>query len=391
MKRYPFKFKQPTYQEIDFYECTPIARKAVAPGDRVSALTVDCRFVTSVYDKVLLNPVLVQTWAFYIPNRLVWDNWVDFIALDENFPSVPRAGVNSAARYFEGVSTGSGVSSLFRRGCKLAYNQYFGDEAFASSNAWFADITDDTKTGVGRLLIWDQFRSAMKQGSYASDTYLASVSGSTATIVLDDLQAALRDSRAKRRQFAVGDKYVDTMRLMGVELDWRVQMAPEYLGSSQQVLYGRTTQATDSTDLQSRVTSWDGRHRMALNKRFSFAEHGSLVVFMGFRPLMCLSSASAPDAYMVDWDDYFRADANSGPFEPGSGGSKVERYWAYRRGRGASGVTDNDNAFFDTGAEYDLYPSPALFVPITGSGPRAVSVMTDFTVSGLTAVAPSGA
>lgn len=83
MKRYGMKFRVSTYQEGQFYKLLMIGRKAVAPGERASKVVLDSRLCTPVFGGAILTPMLLQQWLFYVPFRLLWDQWVDFIALDD--------------------------------------------------------------------------------------------------------------------------------------------------------------------------------------------------------------------------------------------------------------------------------------------------------------------
>lgn len=390
MKRYPLKWRMNTYQECEFYRLSMIARKPVAPGERYSKVVVDTRFNTPVFSNVSLTPILAQTWLFYVPNRLVWDQWVDFIAQDDAVPSVPTS-TNAQAIYFDGT-TSAQRTMLPRRAYKLIYNQYFGDESAPQSECWFPNVADDATNFNGKLLIWDQLRSKLRQRLYDSQTFSAGVTGGNAVINLDDLARALRDNRARRRQKSTGDKYVDTMRLMGVELDWRIQMAPEFLGSSQQVVFPRERNSTTATDLGARAFSWEGQQQLVLKRRVAFAEHGYLIALAGFRPLMSVQAA-AVDANDTTLDSIFRPDTSGAPgvLTPGStGGTTVmaERDNKYLYGRNTCGLNANGWAVLETGSSSVTYPT-CLLTPIAGSGTSAVGMLSDISVGGLTPV-PAG-
>lgn len=382
MARQGLKFRQSTYQEADFYQLACVGRRAVAPGERISNIMLDTRFVSALYDKSILTPVLCQAWAFYIPWRIVWDGWIDFIADVDGGGSVPVTSVNMPGI----MDTGANLSALTRRGYKLTYNQFFGDMNFAASGGWYDDPDDDSVVSMGQLLVWDQFRSKLRRNAYSPATFSAAVVGTDATFVLDDLVSALRSNRANRRQSMTGDKYVDTMRQMGVELDWRIQMAPEFLGSSQQVLHGMEVQSTEGANLIPRATKYDGQHQLNLKRRFAFAEHGVILVLVGFRPL--IGRASAPqDAFINGPREFFRPDLGGAPMDDaGPADTYVERFGGYLRGVNVIGSNQNGFVFSDAGGLADIYPSSSQFVPLEGSGPRALSLMSDVSYSGLTPI-----
>jgi len=66
---------------------------------------------------------------FYVPNRLVWDDWTGFISQDDDFAGIfPTMATAWSWVYDRSATTPGAVSSLFCRVYKLTYNQYFGQE-----------------------------------------------------------------------------------------------------------------------------------------------------------------------------------------------------------------------------------------------------------------------
>lgn len=381
MKRFPLKFRQSVYQECNFYELSVVGRRAVAPGERISRIVVDTRFSSALFANANLTPVLAQTWAFYVPWRIVWDGWVDFIAEANGAPATVPITTVAAPAFLEGGGAGN-RAALARRAYKLTYNQYFGDERSGATTGagWYQDVDADAEVNPGWLLIWDQLRSSGRQGPYASRNYEAAVSGPVATIVLDDLSRAMRANRAHRRTQMSGDKYVDVMRTMGVELDWRVQMAPEFLGSSQQVVHPQENSSTDPTNMGVRVAGWSGQQQLMLKRPLAFAEHGIVLVLNAFRPLLG-SKSSTPDTFMFNAQKFFRPDTVSGPFDE-LGTTDYERNFVYLKGQNVIGVDQNGYTFVDTDPT-KLYVDPALFgTPLNNV--NAMSQMVDVMFSGLT-------
>lgn len=280
------------------------------------------------------------------------------------------------------------MSSLYRRGYKLIYNQYFGDETVGqAAEAWYDNVDADTYVTLHRLLGWDQaVANRANKGSYSPSTFAAAVSGGTATIVLDDLQRALRGNTARRRQKTTGEKYVDTMRLMGVELDWRVQMAPEYLGSSQAVVLPRERASASGTDMTTRVSEWSGKFQFTSKRRMAFAEHGYIYVLVGFRPSIMQTGRNMVEATVFGAQDgFFRPDAAGPPGEVV--GSNIRgRFSHYNTGSNAVGINHNGNVFDYPDASSIVYPDPTKFVVAENSGPRHVAMSADVSIRGLTAV-----
>lgn len=386
MRRYPLSFRCQAYNEANFYRATPLARKMVAPGDTISSFIVDARFISAVFDKVRTNPLLAQIWLFYVPHRLVWDQWVDFIALSDTVTAVPTT-TSAWGSMFETPATAKSV--LFRRSYKLAYNQFFGDKQVGqAAGAWYDDITADTVTTLGGLLAWDQLvASQVSRAAYTQTSFTAAVSGATATIPLDDFARSLRDNTARRRQKITGDKYVDVMRQMGVELDWRVQMAPEFLGSGQAVLFPRERAgAGDATSLSSRVSEWSGKLAVSMSGKRHFAEHGYVMALAGFRPSYLVADSMPADAVRTGKDGFFRPDADTVADALTIGNLWRERYGHYLKGGNVIGVNANGDALTVQAGSAPFYPDPASYVVSVGSGPSHMAMTADISIRGLTPV-----
>jgi len=137
----------------------PIMCEEVLPGDtfNVSA-TLFGRLATPIFP--VMDNLHIDTQFFFVPNRLVWTNWVKFMG-EQNNPSdsisytIPQQ-VSPAGGYAVGslqdylglptvgqVGSGNTVShsALPVRACSLIWNQWYRDENLQSS------ITVDTGDG----------------------------------------------------------------------------------------------------------------------------------------------------------------------------------------------------------------------------------------------------
>lgn len=126
----------------------PFLVEEVLPGD---TFTVDSTLFTRMTTPItpVMDNVYLETFYFFVPNRLVWDNFQRFMGerIDPNDPnetteflvpqvSAPSAGweVGSLADYF-GIPVGVPnlpVSALPFRAYNLIYNEWFRDENLQS-------------------------------------------------------------------------------------------------------------------------------------------------------------------------------------------------------------------------------------------------------------------
>lgn len=309
-------FRQNTYNEGSFYQLVPVARKAVVPGES-AAIDVDVRFESEPFSQNVMSGGIFSLYAFYTPYRLVWSDWVNWLAEPQSAAVVPS--VNSSWPFlFEGYQRAAGtLSPLGRRAYKLLYNQYFGQQQYSSS--WYADITLDTDQTVKNVRTTDQFNGKLQsEADIAQQTFTGTVAGSVATLNLNDLRQALRNAYSGRRADMTGDKYVDALARMGVNLDWRVQMAPEFLGMQSCDFMPRDSRASDATNTGRAWSRYQGQCSLKTPRRF-FAEHGIVWVVAAMRPHdYPLSVRPAADAIMLnrDRDTVFLGDNDSGTFLP---------------------------------------------------------------------------
>jgi len=140
----------------------PIMCEEVLPGDTFNTkVTMFGRLATPLFP--VMDNLRLESFFFFVPNRLVWTNWVKFMGQQDNPAdsisySIPQqvspAGgyaINSLQDYF-GLPTvgqvGSGLtvshSALPTRAYNLIYNQWFRDENLQNSSV--VDMGDGPDT-----------------------------------------------------------------------------------------------------------------------------------------------------------------------------------------------------------------------------------------------------
>lgn len=130
----------------------PIYLDEVLPGDSVNLrMTAFARLATPLFP--VMSNMYIDTFFFFVPNRLVWSNWQRFMgerdpdpdsSIDYTIPTMtsPTGGyaVNSLQDYMGlptvGQVDGSSTvthSALFTRAYNLIYNEWFRDENLQDS------------------------------------------------------------------------------------------------------------------------------------------------------------------------------------------------------------------------------------------------------------------
>nr|QJB20726.1 MAG: major capsid protein [Microvirus sp.] len=140
MKRSKFSLSNTKLLSCDMGELVPCGLTEVLPGDTVQQATSALIRCSPLLAPVM-HPVHVRIHHWFVPHRLVWEDWEDFITggpdgMDDSiFPTVTFGGgtgaaIGSLADYL-GVPTGVNnlqVSALPLRAYALIWNEWYRDQ-----------------------------------------------------------------------------------------------------------------------------------------------------------------------------------------------------------------------------------------------------------------------
>lgn len=175
MKRSKHSLSHYKLLSCDMGQLIPIGLTEVLPGDTIQHATSALVRMSPMLAPVM-HPVHARIHHWFVPNRLLWDKWEDFITggPDGNdasvfptisMPSGPGAAVSSLSDYL-GIPTGVPsleVSALPFRAYALIWNEFYRDQDLQTpipvSTASGVDVTTNTTT---RNVAWekDYFTSA---------------------------------------------------------------------------------------------------------------------------------------------------------------------------------------------------------------------------------------
>ena len=139
MKRSKFNLSHYKLLTFDQGELVPCSLLEVLPGDTFQMASSALIRVTPLLAPVM-HPVQVRIHHWFVPHRLVWDDWEKFITggpdgFDASvFPTVDFAAnepaVGSLGDYLGVPSTAAGpvVSALPFRGYALIWNEWYRDQ-----------------------------------------------------------------------------------------------------------------------------------------------------------------------------------------------------------------------------------------------------------------------
>lgn len=315
MQRYNLNLKGGTYTQGDTYAALPIYRQQVVPGQTVN-IEADVNLKTAAYLANLTTPSLMSVWFFYVPHRLSWDGWPEFISKEEGAPSFPETPAPYDAPYFfegntDSIAPASG-SPLYRRAYKLCYNEYFGTEVFGG-NYYYSDPSDDNIITPYRTRNPEQFSSQLK----LDDTSIVDpeFSVTASSIPLNEFYRSMMNARSKQRSQMTGNKYVDTLARMGVDASWMVSERPEFLGTKSKLVGPQLTANTSATNAGFETARFSCNLSVDIRNKH-FAEHGYIVGIASARPILVTSGRRPSDYNPVsgnptdeDWlNSFYSAD-----------------------------------------------------------------------------------
>jgi len=297
MQRSPYKSTDRYYNQQASLNIPLLCyRRAVMPGQTLD-IGAQIRMRSAALN-LNIGKVVHTTNFFYVPNRLLWDGWIDYIT-DETgtFPACNTAD----AKMFE--DTISNLNPFFRRAYKFIYNEYYGDEKIITPY----DVDDDTvATHTKPVLTLEQrFRGLQQASNFPAAEYVAPVVGADATINHGDFSRSASEARRDFRFEKSGNKYVDFLRQFGANPEFNEQVAPEYLGGSTRDISARVQAASDGANLGA-LRSYYASDKTVRTGKKRFEEHGVVLGLTFLRPVLFQEDLLPADARMRSADEFFR-------------------------------------------------------------------------------------
>ena len=185
-------------------QLVPIGLQEVLPGDVFNHSTSALIRVSPLATPVM-HPVRARIHHFFVPHRLVWNDWENFITGGPDglnastFPTIGSGAgfaVGSLADYL-GVppSVGSlSVSALPFRGYALIYNEYYRDQDL--NTALTIDLTDGTDTTTNVALqnaCWERDRFTLARVTPQKGAAVTLPLGTSAPVAHDQVNGSAVD------------------------------------------------------------------------------------------------------------------------------------------------------------------------------------------------------
>jgi hypothetical protein len=248
----------------------------VLPGE-----TVDIRAIGEIAQATTVRNYMGGVryrWAtFYVPHRLVWDDWIGYVTGE--FTGTPNVNwvVEANRVFYDKVGVFS--PRFLRASYQLVWNQFYRHPATAEDTTAVTSI-DILKVDRSGLLDYDW---GLEPTNDQEETYdVVAGSPDTVTIDMNELRNKLRLAARGRAESRSGDKYVDAMARYGVQLDWQTAERPEILGAGtwfQGQKQLSSTAAIGADELGQRVTASGTKAALSIGRK-NFPEHGTVFTVM---------------------------------------------------------------------------------------------------------------
>lgn len=377
----------------------PLSVHEVVAGDSVQGQK-EISFNSDVANKLVQNRTYLDIATFYVPYRLIWDEFPTFI-IDET-GTIPTIAAASAVSTFgeKGGFTADFVPFL-RRSYNAIWNAYFrrDDEAEAGTDSGtIREVSCRT----------NDFFTSLPEGTDASFNIGATV---------DTMREAVAQDNFNKVRKYYGEKYEDFLKAMGVDAGWSITDEPELIKHTQEVVKANVTKnsgLTTGNELGKLGCSWATLHQHQIPKRF-FPEHGLLITVGSWRMQKLFKDTSFPFANHRNKEDFWSPEYDAIKektydgrlWNDGFTGTDpvLPNFEHLRKGMNFSfynsSNADDDGYFlmddctsatdFDDYKETTYPPTGSLFIGDLGSGPGgAGSAVAYSTISRLTKLSPVG-
>lgn len=335
---------------LDMGKLVPVQYQEVIPGDSMQLETSAVVRVSPLMAPIM-HQVTVRFHHYFVPNRILWDKWEDFITGGEdgdNVDVIPQYTLGATPEKgvldYMGVPpvVGLEVNELPLRAYNMIYNEVYRDEDLQAKR----DLDDNTLANVNwrndyfttsRPFAQKGNASTLPLGGTANvemDGYalsattgsgggvnnleveaggenmpvtslvanLADATGVTAT-EFREFFAMQRYAEARARH---GGSYVDYLRMHGIRPSDGRLSRPEYLGGGKANLqFSEVLQTAEGVDP---VGEMKGHGITSLKTRKTkryFEEHGSVITLMSVVPRSIYVDGAQRSFFRTDKEDFY--------------------------------------------------------------------------------------
>ena len=225
MRRYNYGQNFQAFNSTKMTWLTPSGFFEVSPGDTVTG-KVSVEGVSDTLKQKIMNRAYQDTYVFYVPFRLLWEEWPDFIGDNDYAGAGPPDSPNKSDFLFENNGSTEPVKAFHRRAYNLIWNKFFRISNYQPEQ----DLDNNF------ALACNQRESTFHESSWPPGTIDAqqvNINVANETVSVNDLRAGFAQDRWNKTREYYGTKYVDYLSALGVKVPWTITEEPELIGKSQ--------------------------------------------------------------------------------------------------------------------------------------------------------------
>lgn len=347
MKRSKLNLSHYRLCDMNLGKLYPVACMEVLPGDTFRQSTTALVRMATLATPVM-HPVSVRVHHFFVPNRIVWDDWENFITgkVETTIPTVAGSVQGDLMDYLGCAPSAYALNALPVRAYNKIWNEFFRDQDlhtprteddvtianiswqkdyFTTARAeaqqgegvsigFEADIVPIKGLGItgslpnvdANVAVRETDTTGTRTFPFSTETssnqvimevsssnvasarpmVYADLSGSGAAIDVQAIRNAFAMQRFAEARNRYGSRYTDYLRYLGVRPSDSRLDRPEYLGGGQQTVSFSEVLATAESET-TKVGDYTGHGIAAVRSRpyrRFFEEHGHVISLMSVRP-----------------------------------------------------------------------------------------------------------
>lgn len=259
---------------------TPISYHPVFAGESQHNIKTSLNMMSKPV-KAALSGSTVDVWYYYVPWRLVWEDFPTWVMGDSTL--TPPNTDKDAGHALFGTQGVWSQAHMLANAYAMIVNQYFREEH------------DQYSVSATPAVLPIVDRTAETQGDEDYEEEDETIDVSSGTLSIKEIEQKRAKLAYERRVESLDGKYTSFLKAQGVNANEAVAQIPEFLGHYRKYIKPAKT-VNESTGLT--VQHYSHECNFTLSKRRFFQEHGVVIGVMSIRPKIHLNGGANQDARM---------------------------------------------------------------------------------------------
>lgn len=288
----------------------PFFHQEVTPGDTWRGHTSGILRMAPL-DQPVMTAIKASYYYFFVPHRIVWDEFEDFITgkSESSVPTIAMMGNQQSQRtqlYAQlGLNINTEAIALINalpiRAYNTIWNEFFRDQAIDP------EVSISNQTILQARFTPNTYHTSARSEVQQNDEAMIPVINSEVSTI--DLRNALHEQRYKERRSQYGERYHDYLMAMGLRVPDSRLDRPEFVGRGHTTL-GISEVVSTAQSAEGSIGEYKGHGIAGVNLRFAkrmFIEHGTLMGLVVFRPRFTLhDKIDYKYNRLQKYDDFFQ-------------------------------------------------------------------------------------